>query len=113
MFGNTDHKVSTLYGLQTLHCLGGITVYTPESDVTYEGHTTRVTKRNTAISATVVNKSGIKAISYLYHNAKGLEAVEYIDTSTLNLSSPPPLPPPYSVYLWSDNESFRIPNIPS
>lgn len=37
VFDNTDHNFATLDGRETLHCLGGIAVYTPEENISYEG----------------------------------------------------------------------------
>nr|CAI5850447.1 unnamed protein product [Callosobruchus analis] len=39
VFDNTDHNVNTMDGHETLHCLGGIAVYTPRDALSYEGGT--------------------------------------------------------------------------
>lgn len=114
IFDNTDHNVYTVDGYNSFHSLGGIVVYTPASDVSYEGRINRVKKMNTTTSVTVAGRSDIPTVPYHFSDTNGLEALEYLDMSDMknfNLSASPPISSTYSLYLWA--KAFGTPKLPS
>ena len=109
VFDNTDHNVSTLSGRETFHCLGGIAVYTPEFEVTYEGGSKKC--KSMPPASVLASQKTIGIVSCGVFNTQTLETIKFVDTKSLKLGNPPLLPPSYCTYLWA--KTLKIPQISS
>lgn len=110
VFDNTDHNVRTLDGHETFHCLGGIAVYTPESEVSLEGGSKRCTKMPSA--SKLASQKQIPIVPYGTFNKSGLEKLKFVSTSELLIGNPLQLAPSYAAYLWAKCNS-EVPQFPS
>ncbi|XP_043279745.1 uncharacterized protein [Venturia canescens] len=110
VFDNTDHNVGTLDGYNTYHCLGGIAIYSPEENVSYEGRTKKLKNASNVSSATIASQSIIRTIPWTAH-CNGLDNIVYTDTAKLFSTNSSVLPAAYSTYLWAKH--CDIENVPS
>lgn len=109
VFDNTDHNVSTLDGRETFHCLGGIAVYTPEENISYEGGSKKLGKMPT--TAVVASQKRIPIVPYEAPNRNGMDDFTFTSVTSLRLGNAPLLPCTYATYLWG--KYFKSVQLPS
>ena len=109
IFDNTDHNVGTLDGHETVHCLGGIAVYTPNFEVVVEGGSQKCSKMPTAADIASCKQIKTNPCSNLDSNA--LKNIEFVSVKTLHLGNRSIFPEYYAIYPWG--KASEIPNLPS
>lgn len=100
MFDYTDHNL-TLDGKETVHCLGGIPIYTPEYTVSFESGSKKLPIMSSAFELT--SQQGIETIPYGNFNWNAMKSIASVATRQLRLGKLPLVPQSYVAYVCQIN----------
>lgn len=108
VFDNADHNPSTLDGLNSFHCMGGICCVTPSTALTTFGEVAKLNRLPTAVE---ISEEGKINIEQLPTNQFSLESIEFIDIGSLKFGNfTSDIPVSYSTHIWSSY--LKVQNLP-
>ncbi|GBP85751.1 hypothetical protein EVAR_97247_1 [Eumeta japonica] len=108
VFDNADHNPSSLDGLNSFHCMGGICCVTPSQALTTFGE---VSKLDRLPTATAISEEGKITLEKLPTNQFSLESIQFIDIGNLKFGDfTCDIPVCYSTHIWGSY--CQVPNLP-
>ncbi|GBP42632.1 hypothetical protein EVAR_87183_1 [Eumeta japonica] len=109
VFDNADHNPSTLDGLNSFHCMGGICCVTPSTALTTFGEVPKLDPLPTAVE---ISDEGKINIEQLPTNEFSLESIEFVDIGSLKFGDfTRDIPVCYSTHIWGSYLHVNLPEI--
>lgn len=109
VFDNADHNPSTLDGLNSFHCMGGICCVTPSTALTTFGEVAKLDRLPTAVEISEESKINIEQLPT---NEFSLESIQFIDIGSLKFGDfTCDIPVSYSTHIWGSYLQVNLPEI--